>query len=455
MKLLKSIFGVAMSNIANFGTSFIIGFVLPAILSVAAYGSYRQYVLYISFTYLFNLGFNDGIYIKYGGKERGELDQKTISAEHNFIHVFQMMMFIVMTAYGMWQQDWILIFFSFTTLFNSLITYHQNLLQATGQFSTYSRGNILKSAFNIILLLIAVFLIQSKSYVLYIIINVISFAFLYVFYELNYFRQFGFHLTWQPADKFHLFKVGFFVLIANMSLTFVGNTGNWVINWWFPIEQFAQYSFQNSVLNVILLVVNAVGMVFYNVISRNSDQSIMQYIKTMCIVLGIGSGIFYFVFDMIIQQFLPNYIPAISLLAITFISIPYIMLSRILFANLYKAHRPETKYFRDSLIYAGLSFGLVVAAYFLTQSMQAIAMATTFCYIGWFVYCSQLEFKFLQNSYKEIGLLVSHFIIFYISANGLSSVAGAAMYCAYLVAAGFWLRNDFRQMKQFLFRDKS
>ena len=65
MKNLKNIFNVAITNIINFGTSFLINFMLPIILSVVDYGNYRQYILYMSFTYIFNAGFNDGIYIKY------------------------------------------------------------------------------------------------------------------------------------------------------------------------------------------------------------------------------------------------------------------------------------------------------------------------------------------------------------------------------------------------------
>ena len=51
---------------------------LPIILSVVDYGNYRQYILYMSFTYIFNAGFNDGIYIKYGGKEEHELNQEEV-----------------------------------------------------------------------------------------------------------------------------------------------------------------------------------------------------------------------------------------------------------------------------------------------------------------------------------------------------------------------------------------
>lgn len=455
MKLLKNIFGVAMSNVANFGTSFIIGFILPAILSVAAYGSYRQYVLYISFTYLFNLGFNDGIYIKYGGKDANKLDKDTVASEHTFVHVFQILMFVLMVGFGIWQQDIIIIFFSFATLFNTLLTYHQNLLQSTGQFPQYTRGNILKSAFNIILLLIAVFLIKSENYMLYILINVISFGFLYAFYEFNFIKRYGLKFVWQPKGNINLFKVGFFILIANMSLTFVGNIGNWVVNWQFSIEEFAQYSFQNSLLNVILLIVNAVGMVFYNVISRTSNESIMQYIKTMSIILGIGSGLGFFAFKLVIQVFLPAYEPAIGLLAITFISIPYIMLSRILIANLYKSHRTEIKYFKDSLMYAVLSFAFVVATYFILPSMTTIAFATIFCYIAWFLYTSQKEFSFLKNSLKEFVLLASHFIVFYISANVLGIFTGFLVYLVYLLILAFWLKDELMEMKVFLLRDRN
>ena len=88
MKTLKNILNVAMSNIVGFGTSFIVGFILPGILTVAQYGSYRQYTLYLSFTYLFHLGFADGIYIKYGGKELNELDHNVIRDEHNFANFF-------------------------------------------------------------------------------------------------------------------------------------------------------------------------------------------------------------------------------------------------------------------------------------------------------------------------------------------------------------------------------
>ena len=158
MKVLKDVFRVAFSNIVGFGTSFLINFMLPAILTVADYGHYQQYILFISFTYLFNMGFNDGIYIKYGGKDQEDLDGEEVQQEHNFLLVFQLLMFVAMMAVAIWQRNMIFALFSVATLLDTINNYHANFLQATGRFKVFSNGNVLKSIFNIIIYYISFFL---------------------------------------------------------------------------------------------------------------------------------------------------------------------------------------------------------------------------------------------------------------------------------------------------------
>src|SRR5699024_6608358 len=111
MKLLKNIFRVALANIANFGSSFLVGFILPAVLTVAAYGHYKEYKLYLSFVYIFNLDFNDGIYIKYGRKDPESVNREELHEEHNFITIFQFIIFIGMMAVSLLLRDPILTLF--------------------------------------------------------------------------------------------------------------------------------------------------------------------------------------------------------------------------------------------------------------------------------------------------------------------------------------------------------
>lgn len=444
--MFKNILRVTAANIAHFGSSFIVGFVLPAVLTVSAYGHYKEYTLYISFVYLFNLGFNDGIYIKYGGENPEKVNRKELHSEHNFVRLFQFIMFIPVLIFSIVIRDMVLLFFSFSTFFITMNTFHQNYTQAVGMFKTFSNGNILKSVFYISSLLIGVFVLRSDNYFVYITMSVLSYLLVFLYYEYMFYKNYGFDREWNLEGKFDIFKVGFFILIANMSLTFVGNVGNWVVNFGFEIEDFAIYSFQNSILNVLLLIVNAVGLVFYNVISKNEDKKMLRLTKRICLLLGVFGGIGFYVFKFIIEVFLSSYTASLPLLSITFIAIPYIMISKILIANLYKSRKNETKYFRHSTIFAGSSFVFVGAVYLITNNLIAIAFATTICYIVWFLYTTRIEYVFLKSTNKELALLISHMVVFYYCATSFSLITGFFLYLAYLVLVAMVFRRELKDL---------
>lgn len=442
MKLVKSIVGVTVANIVNFGTSFIIGFFLPAILSISEYGYYKEYTLYLSFAYLFNIGFNDGIYIKYGGKNIEDIDKAKVSSEHKFIVLFQGILFIPMILVSIYFSNLVLFLFSISTFLILIITYHQNFLQAIGNFSTFSKGNISKSILYIVLLLFGIFILKSKNYIVYIVINILAFSALLVFFELNFREKIGYTGKINIRDSIIYFRIGIFILLANMSLTFVGNIGNWIVNWGFSIEEFAQYSFHNSLLNIILLVISAVGQVFYNLISKYYNKNTLIIIKKMSLLFGVISCNMYFVFSIIIKIFLHNYASSLDILKVIYISIPYLIVSKILIANMYKALRSERKYFKDSLVYGLFSFLLVGLAYFLTKNVIFIATAITLSYILWFIYTTRVQFKELKGNFRELALLLSHLVIFLIITTNFNDFNGLLLYAGYSIFVLFAFKND-------------
>ncbi|WP_034549675.1 lipopolysaccharide biosynthesis protein [Carnobacterium funditum] len=446
MQLIKNIIRVSIANVMNFGSSFIVGFILPAYLSVAEYGMYKEYTLYLSFVYIFNFGFNDGIYIKYGGKDYGEINKKELHEEHTFITLFQFIVFLCMLAFSFIIKDLILILFSIVTLFMSIITYHQNFAQATGNFKVYSNANIFKTIINISTILFAIFILNSSDYVIYIIMNIVTNIFIFLLYEVVFLKEYGLNFRISFKNKVSIFKIGIFVLIANMSMTFVGNIGSWVVNFGFPIEDFSQYSFSTSMLNLILLIVNAVGLIFYNIISKNENEEMLKFTKRILLLLGIIGGLLFFVFKVIIEVFLSKYTPALSLLSITFISIPYIMVANVIITNLYKSRKNEKKYFRDVIAFATSSLILVGSVYLITDNMTSIALATTFAYIFWYLYSTNKEYKYLKSTKREYLLLISHFIVFYLTANYVSNIWGAFLYLIYIIIVSIMFRNDFKKI---------
>lgn len=443
MKLMKDIFRVASSNIINFGSSFLVGFVLPLYLSVSEYGYYKEYTLYLSFVYLFNLGYNDGITIKYGGKNSETINKRVFRNEHTFIMLFQLVILTIMLLVSLYLRNAQFIMVSVVSFFICMTTFHQNFLQATGDFKFYANTNIIKTIVNVITIVLGILFFDSHSYITFVVMNILTNIIVFIFVEYRYYKHYGFGFELGLGENIANFKVGIFVLIANMSLTFVGNVGSWIVNLGFSIEDFAVYSFSNSLLNIILLIVNSVGLIFFNIIAKKEDPTKLKFTKRLLLLLGVMGGEIFFAFKLIIEMFLPQYTDSLSILSITFISVPYIMISKILIANLYKARKNERKYFRDMLLLAMSSVIIVGITYILTSNMLMIAFSTLVVYVLWYLYSTGKEFVYLKTTKKESCLLISHLVLFYIMGNELPILYGAIGYLFYIVIIIFFFRKDF------------
>lgn len=333
-------------------------------------------------------------------------------------------------------------FFSIVTLFDCLNTYHANFLQATGNFKKYTLGNNLKSLIYVLLLLIGIFLFKFDNYYIYIIFNILSFLTLTIYFEFTFLKEFNFSNTLSTKNIIPIFKVGVIVLIANASLTFVANMGRLVVQYQYPSEIFAYYSFQNSILNLILVLASSIGLVFFNLISKTNNQDTFLKIKNLSMLMGISAGILFFPIKALIIFLYPQFIPSISILSITFLSIPYLINSKILIANLYKAHSSNRVYLRDSLLCALLSFVIVYGLNLITHDLRYIALGTTITYILWYFYTTTFKFPYLKSSFSEWLILIISSIIFIICSNFFDNFLGLIVYVINIFIVLFFKRNE-------------
>ena len=74
-------------------------------------------------------------------------------------------------------------------------------------------------------------------------------------------------------------RVGIFILIGNICVILISSIGGWIVQFFFKIEDFAYYSFAVAMLNMILLVINAIALTFYNYIARNENREVLILVK--------------------------------------------------------------------------------------------------------------------------------------------------------------------------------
>ena len=84
MSIGKSIARVFSANFLQLMSSIIVGFFVPAALSIEGYANLRTYTLYATYIGFTHFGFVDGMYIKYGGKNSYGISQQKLKGEHRF-----------------------------------------------------------------------------------------------------------------------------------------------------------------------------------------------------------------------------------------------------------------------------------------------------------------------------------------------------------------------------------
>lgn len=456
MKVLSNITKVLSSSIITFSSNFIIGFILPLYLSVAEYGYYREFVLYFNFFYILNLGFNEGLYIKYGGKSLEEIDHKILMKEHNTSLVAQAVVSLLMIVAGFMTKNTVIIIFAITTFFANATYFHQLVQQALSEFSEYSRTNTIKGFATILTMLIALLLFKGNTHMYYVLALMFAQFLVFLYCEWNFYKviknKSSQLLTVNQTKA--IFNIGLFVLLANFLRVLVGSVGQWLVQLFSNIEEFAQYSLAGSMLSVVLLVINAVAAVFYTVISKNKDYGKLNIIKNLLLIFGVASGLAYFVLHYMITYFIPDYISSLEYMKYLILCVPYLMVINVIATNLYKTNMHEKKYFRNMLFVLTSTAALIGMFYLLNNNPVSAAIGTTVTYILWYFVVTTITFPFLKNTMKFNLLLISHLISYLVFTSLGNVLLGMILYGIYSLAILVIYRQSFFSVIEYLKENK-
>jgi len=425
--LISSILKVVISNIVMLISNIVLGLVLPIYLTVADYGEYRLFLFYVGYIGVLHFGFIDTIYLKYGGKNKEDIDKQLLKKEHRVFWMYQLTISFVFLLVALVSYNYIMLLISLIIVPLNLGSFHKLFYQATGQFRKYSYLNILLTSLNLIFVFILL-VNKIQDALSYILITVLVHIIILIILEIDFYRFSKGVGANGEVNILKYIKVGIFVLLGNIFSLLITSIGRWIVQFHFSIEEFAYYSFSIVLMNLILLIINSIGLTFYNYIAKNENRDMLILVKNILIVLGAYAGGSYFFLDLIVRLLIPKYDVALSLIAISYISFPYLMIINVILINLYKARKNEKRYFKVILIIFLLSVILNILALMIFNSMESIACATLVTIIVWYFYSIEKDFRFLRSSLNEIVFLIAHVLSFIIAVNLFSSFIGCILY---------------------------
>lgn len=427
MSLKNNIIRMFSANFLSVISGIIIGFVIPAILSIESYSYVKTYTFYISYIGFLHFGFIDGMYIKYGGKEAKDIDKSEFKSEHKLFILMQVIVTIIFILIAMLNKDIIIFLMALSIIPMNTFSFHNLFYQATGQFKEYTRISYVYTGVYLLLNVILALVFRNQNYIYYCLANLISNIIVYVILEFRFYRHTKGIRAKYSKEIWSNIKIGFFILLGNLSVMLFYAIDRWFVKIFLGVNDFAYYSFAISMLNIINLLVGAISIAFYNYLSKDEDEEKIKKVKSYFLILGGLVSLGYFAFAGIVSLFLPKYNPALNVIAISFAAYPYMIVINALYVNLYKIRKDEKKYLRvviEMVIMSGIYNFLAIIIW---KSSESITLATTLSFITWYVY-SMRDFKYLKSNLKEVIYLSIIIVAFLLFSNFFNWFVGGIGY---------------------------
>ncbi|WP_309120841.1 hypothetical protein [Paenibacillus sp.] len=429
INFIKNLSYSLVSNIISVIVSILIILIIPKLIGVQEYGYFQLYLFYTSYVGFLHLGWNDGIYLRYTGKDYLDLDKGL------FFSQFYMLLFM--------QSFIALIIFTFSIVFfvdeNKLFIYQMTalcliltnvrqmllyILQGTNKIVEYARIIVFE---RIIYCLIVFSLLFTgvTDYKLIIQADLVGklislFYAMYCCRDIVYKRvqKFSFSLT----EILENIKSGISLMFANIASMLIIGVVRFGIERTWDVSAFGKVSLTLSISKLLMLLINSVGMVLFPVLRKVNGESLPRIYITLRDILMVflfASLITYYPIKEILLVWLPKYTDSLFYMALMFPICVFEGKMALLISTYLKTLRKEKLILRVNLISLVLSlvltlvtteilhnlnlaiismvillcFRCIIAEAFLSRiikipfykdAMLEIIMTTTFIIAGWY-----------------------------------------------------------------------
>jgi O-antigen/teichoic acid export membrane protein len=316
------------SNLISLIISTLVVLVVPKLIGVEKYGYWQLYLFYTSYVGFMHLGWIDGIYLRYGGKDYAELDKKVFFSQFYMLLVTQVVVAgIILILSGIFSVQGDKLFIFQMTAICLVISNMRYLLifilQGTNRIKEYAFITMVDRV--IYAGLIVLFLVFGvRDYKLMIVADLIGklISFFYSIYcckEIVFQKLTNFYLT--TAEMIHNISVGIKLMFSNIASTLVIGVVRFGIERSWDVATFGKVSLTLTISNLLMLFINAVGVIMYPLLRRTDEKRLPGFYMTMrgiLMVVMFGFLIFYHPIRVVLTAWLPQYKESLMFMALIF-----------------------------------------------------------------------------------------------------------------------------------------
>lgn len=316
------------SNLISLVISTLVVLVVPKLIGVEKYGYWQLYLFYTSYVGFMHLGWIDGIYLRYGGKDYAELDKKVFFSQFYMLLITQVIVAgMILILSGIFQAPGDKLFIFQMTAICLVISNMRYMLifilQGTSRIKEYAFITMMDRV--IYAALIVLFLVFSvRDYKLMIIADLIGklISFFYSVYcckEIVFQKLTNVYLT--TSEMIRNISVGIKLMFSNIASTLVIGVVRFGIERSWDVATFGKVSLTLTISNLLMLFINAIGIIMYPILRRTDEKKLPGFYMTMrniLMVVMFGFLVFYHPIRVVLTAWLPQYKESLMFMALIF-----------------------------------------------------------------------------------------------------------------------------------------
>lgn len=455
--ILANIVKVLVSNITTIIAGFIIGFIIPKVISVEGYGFYKTFTLYVTYSGMFSLGIIDGIVLDYGGLDYCEYDKPLFRSYFKWYILIHFFWIAVLGVISIIFQDrdysFIIIMIAAYMFFANIVGYFQQISQITQRFREYSLAKIIQSTMTVLngVFMIAIYFVidDMVDYRIYIVLTTLSFVFVacgyFGIYKDIIFGEYN-PLNDTLPNILHLSYIGFPLMFANLCGTLILTLDRQFVNILFSNSEYAIYAFAYNLLALIMVATAAISTVLYPILKRATfDDLQKRYPQLISIILVFvfSALVVYFPLCKFVIWFLPKYQGSLLIFRIILPGLAASSAITVVMHNYYKTLGDNFLFFKRSVLILILSAAANYLAYWIRGTMVAISAASIITMMIWYLYIEQY---FVKNYGYSRGQNLLYMLFMMISFYFVSAVdnwiGGTAIYVVVYLVVTYLLEKE-------------
>lgn len=423
--IINSISQVTSVNLFSMIVTAILTLVVPRYIGKYDYGLWQLFVFYQGYLGFFHFGWNDGIYLRYGGKSYSELNKKNFYSQFWLQMLLEIVVSAVLVAF-MWNNNIDRQFIVWQIGINLIILNSRYMLlyilQTTARLKEYAIIMFVDRFFYLLFILLSLFL-HKNNFRSLIWAETLSKSVAYiiaVYYCSDIVCRKISDFFFDVHEILQNLNVGIKLMFANIASILITGIVRWAIEKNWSVEVFGEISLTITLSQLFITFVTNIGIVIFPLLKKMNQDSLVkiyQNIKTVLTSVLFFILIFFQPGKLILINWLPNYTNSIYYMGLLLPICFYESKTALLNNTYLKAMRKEKEIMYINCCIMGLSLGFSLITSFILKNLMLSMLSITILLMLRCLWAEKIVYQELRVSHKVVWNWDNLIMVIFVFAN--------------------------------------